>query len=163
MADKIPGISTLGTKLYYAVESTAGTAPAGTAYKQLTRINAIGGIANDVETIDASALEDEVEKSVAGRGSNGGNFTITVNITADTIAEWTTVISEYRTAKEAGKQMYFQIAFAGLAGKSFFVIAEPPLQIPMPSIDQNGLLTVEMSMTINNYVGIETSKLPAAA
>lgn len=155
MADKVytPGISTLGARVGYAVETTAGVKP--TSFKLLHRVNAIGGIGLDVETIDASALEDLVEKSVAGRASSGGNFSVTVNITDDTITEWTTLISAYVAAKATGKNTWFQITFPNLA-QAFFVTAEPPQQIPMPAVDQNGLLTVEMTMIINSYEGPAT-------
>ena len=62
-----PGISTVGAIFSYAVETTAGTKPS--TWTKLTRINAIGGINIETEEIDASALEDEIERSIAGRGS----------------------------------------------------------------------------------------------
>lgn len=52
----LAGISTLGISFSYGVESTAGTKPA--TFTTLTRINALGGITQDTEQIDASALED---------------------------------------------------------------------------------------------------------
>lgn len=46
-------------------EATAGTKY--TSFKQLTRINAIGGINIEPEQIDASALEDAITRYVKGR------------------------------------------------------------------------------------------------
>ena len=74
----VPGISTVGCTFGYGVETSAGTKPA--SFTKLTRINAIGGINIETEDIDASALEDEIERSIAGRGSTGGNFTVTVKL-----------------------------------------------------------------------------------
>ena len=85
-----PGVSTLGVLFGYGVETVAGTKPE--KFTLLTRINQIGGISIDVETIDASALEDKVEKTVAGRGSTGGTFTVTVNVTDETLEEWEALI-----------------------------------------------------------------------
>lgn len=155
-----PGISTLGVLLGYGVETTAGTKP--TAFTLLTRINAIGGISISTETIDASALEDEIEKAISGRGSTGGTFPITINVTDDTIAEWEALITAYKTAKAAGKQTWFETYSPSLK-KAFYVIAEPPTVIPQPSFDQNGLMTVEMTMTINEYKGLDTAIKPTAA
>ena len=45
------GLSTLGITFGYGTEATAGTKP--TSFKQLTRINAIGGINIEPEQIDA--------------------------------------------------------------------------------------------------------------
>ena len=54
------GISTLGITFGYGVETTAGTKP--TSFKQLTRINSIGGITIENEQIDASAVEDFITR-----------------------------------------------------------------------------------------------------
>ena len=56
------GISTLGITFGYGTETTAGTKP--TSFKQLTRINALGGINIEPEQIDASALEDAIIESM---------------------------------------------------------------------------------------------------
>ena len=37
--------------------------------------------------------------------------------------------------------------------KAFFTKSSPPSIIPKPAREQNGLLTVSMNMTINEYVG----------
>lgn len=68
-AATLAGLSTLGITFGYGVETTAGTKP--TAFTQLDRINSIGGITQDVEQIDASALEDTSTKYVAGRADTG--------------------------------------------------------------------------------------------
>ena len=77
----LAGISTLGITLSYGVETTAGTKPA--TFNLLTRINAIGGITQDTEQIDASALEDTSSKYIAGRADTGGTVSVTVNLTPD--------------------------------------------------------------------------------
>jgi len=66
----VAGLSTIGVLVGYAVEETAGTRPTA-GYTLLNRINAVGGISLDVEQIDASALEDEVTKYIAGRADTG--------------------------------------------------------------------------------------------
>lgn len=146
------GISTLGVTFGYGTETTAGTKP--TSFKQLTRINSIGGINIDPEQIDASALEDAVTRYVKGRADTGGSFLVTVNATSDTITEWETLISAYK-ALSGGKRMWFETIIPGFE-KAFFVVAQPPEQIPQPEIGQNELLTMEMNLTIEEYKGIDT-------
>lgn len=148
----LAGISTLGITFGYGVETTAGTKP--TDFTQLTRINAIGGIAIENEQIDASALEDMVSRYVQGRADTGGSFPVTVNLTPETVAEWEELISSYTEAKEAGKRVWFQTIVPGFE-ESFFVVAQPPTAIPQPEIAQNGLLTAEMGLTIEEYKGME--------
>ena len=56
MAVSTPGLSTLGIKFGYGVETVASEKPA--EFKWLERCNSIGGIDLSTEVIDASALED---------------------------------------------------------------------------------------------------------
>lgn len=146
MADAtIMGIATLGVTFGYGVETTAGEKPS--AFTQLHRINNIAGITVTPATIDASALEDYVTKTVAGRGDTGGTWPITVNFTPETEAEWAALITAYATAKAAGKNMWFETIIPGFTN-AFFVVAQPPEVIPQPEIAQNGLLTVEFPLII---------------
>ena len=147
------GISTLGITFGYGSEATAGTKP--TSFKQLTRINALGGINIEPEQIDASALEDEITRYVKGRADTGGSFAVTVNFTSDTVKEWQDLITAYK-ALSGGKRMWFETIIPGVTN-SFFVIAQPPEEIPQPEIGQNELLTVEMNLTIEEYKGLDTS------
>ena len=147
------GISTLGITFGYGTEATAGTKP--TSFKQLTRINALGGINIEPEQIDASALEDFITRYVKGRADTGGSFPVTVNFTSDTVKEWQDLITAYK-ALSGGKRMWFETIIPGITN-SFFVVAQPPEEIPQPEIGQNELLTVEMNLTIEEYKGLDTS------
>lgn len=155
----LSGVSTVGIKFGYAVETSAGTKP--TAFKQLTRINNIAGISLETEQIDSSALEDEISKSIAGRQSTGGTWAVTVNLTDETIAEWTALISAAATAKASNLNTWFTV-WSPYLNKSFYIVAEPPKNIPLPESGQNSLQTVEMSLTINEYKGMDTKIEPTA-
>lgn len=148
----LAGVSTLGITFGYGTETTANTKPA--TFTELTRINAIGGISIDSEQIDASALVDEVSRYIRGRGDTGGTFPITVNLTPDTKSEWATVISTY-SALTDGKRMWFEVIVPGFT-EAFFIVAQPPTAIPMPELNQNELLTVEFTLTIEEYKGMDT-------
>lgn len=148
----VAGVSTLGITFGYGVETTAGTKP--TEFKQLSRINAIGGINIEPEQIDASALEDLITRYIKGRADTGGSFPVTVNYTDDTAKEWDDLITAYK-ALTGGKRMWFETIVPDIT-KGFFVIAQPPDAIPQPEIGQNELLTVEMNLTIEEYKGSDT-------
>ena len=148
----LAGISSLNITFGYGVETIAGEKPS--TFTQLTRINAIGGITIENEQIDASALEDSVSRYVQGRADTGGTFPVTVNITPDTITEWEAVIEAYKTASADGKRMWFETIIPGF-DEAFFAVAQPPTAIPQPEIGQNELLTMEMSLTIEEYLGMD--------
>lgn len=142
------------------METIAGTKP--TSFTTLHRINSTDEIAIDQETIDASALEDAIERTIAGRGSTGGTFNVTVNITDQTIEEWETLITKSKAGAAEGKATWYEEYFPALK-KAFFTKIEPPAKIPKPSVEQNGLLTVAMSLTINEYIGADTAIKPTDA
>lgn len=145
------GVSTNGVRFSYGVggNSKDGTKP--TTMTLLDRINAIGGITIEDEVIDASALEDKLTRNIKGRGDTGGSFPVTVNVTDETIEEWQSVIEQFNDLGSS-QGMWFQTVIPGLTN-AFWVIAEPPSAIPQPEFAQNELLTVEMNMTIADYVG----------
>ena len=149
----LAGLSTLGITFGYGVETTAGEKPS--TFKQLNRMNSIGGISIEPETIDASAIEDLVERTVAGRASTGGSFPVSVNFTQETLVEWQELIEAYKTAQANQKRMWFETIVPGLTD-AFFCVAQPPQAIPQPEIGQNDLLTIELSLTIEDFKGLDT-------
>lgn len=153
MAATIAGVSTLGVTFGYGVETVAGQKP--DAFTVLDRINSIGGITIENEQIDASALEDLVSRYIQGRGDTGGSFPVGVNFTKETNVQWEDVISEFKTAQADGKRMWFETIIPGF-DEAFFVVAQPPTAIPQPEFAQNELLVVEMNLTIEEYIGMDT-------
>lgn len=152
------GISTVGIKFGWALETTAGTKP--TSFTLLSRINSIAGIELDTEQIDASALEDYVSRYIAGRqDAGGGDWPITVNITDETIAEWTSLISAYNGRSDNNLQMWFEV-WSPYLTKAYYIVAEPPQSIPMSEMGQNELQTVEITLSVNDYKGLDTAIEP---
>lgn len=154
------GLSTLEVLLGYAAETTANTKPA--AFTLLERINNIAGISLDTEQIDASALEDKVTKYIAGRQDTGGTWTVTINLTDETTTQMETMIAAYKTAKAAGKRMWFEVYHPDMSN-GFYVVAQPPKVLPMPEFGQNSLLTIDLELTIEEYIGQDTAIKPLAA
>ena len=145
MAD-IAGLSTLGVKVYQAESTDGAKVTSADEYTQLTRVNSIGEVSITPENIDASSLEDLTSRFVAGRSTVTDALTITVNATDDTIAEWKAI---------AGKRICVMIDIPGMAD-AFFVIVEVPAVLPLPSLEQNALLTMAINCTVNNFIGLDT-------
>lgn len=148
------GVSTNGITFSYGIGGNSKDGAKPSNMTLLDRINAIGGISITDEVIDASALEDLLTRNIKGRGDTGGSFPVTVNITDETIKEWKAVIAAFKGLSNS-QGLWFQTIIPGLTD-SFWVIAEPPSAIPQPEFAQNALLTVEMNMTIADYVGDST-------
>lgn len=159
MATTTMGVSTIGVKFGWATETTAGSKPA--AFTQIERCNAIAGVDISVENIDASALEDESTKRIPGRTNPADSVSITFNLTDDTMTQIEAMIAAYEALTD-GKRMWIDIYNPHLA-KSVFIVAAPPTAIPMPAMDQNNLLTVQIPFTIEDYKGWDTAIEPTAA
>ena len=152
----VAGISTLGVTFSYGVETTAGVKP--TSFTLLNRINEIGEVTVDTETIDASALEDATTRNIPGRDTVSDTMSVTVNKTDETIAEWEKVITDYK-ALTGGKRMWFQTITPGFS-KAEFVVAAPPSILPISAKGQNELQTMDISLTIDEMIGSDTPVIP---
>lgn len=150
-----PGISTLGIKLGWAA-ATADMNTLPSSVTQLHRINATSEINIEPETIDASALEDYIEQSVAGRASTGGTYTITVNETDTTIDEWEDVF----TSSAANGGVWIDEWSPNLATGNW-IFVQTPTKYPKSAKEQNGLQTVEIACTIVSYYGNGTAIEPS--
>lgn len=156
MATLEAGVSSLGITFSYGVETTAGTKP--TSFTLLNRINEIGEVTVETETIDASALEDKRSRNIPGRDSISESMSVTVNKTDQTIAEWEKVISDY-AALSGGKRMWFQTITPGFS-KAEFIVGAPPSILPISAKSQNELLTMEIPITIDEMVGSDEIVAP---
>lgn len=147
----IPGISTLKMRLGYAIETTPGVAP--TSYTWLQRANSIGAIDLSTETIDASAIEDDVTRTIAGRQDTGGEWTFSFNLTNETEPVYQKMLDDSAAALAENKRTWFTV-WSPYLTKAFFIVAQPGGKLPMPAIDQNALLVAELSLAIDEYKGL---------
>lgn len=150
----VSGISTVGVKVLYAPESVADTKPTS-GWVQLHRINSVGEISVEDNPIDSSALEDYVEQSIEGRGTNPGTVPITVNLFDDTLAEWTALKTAYGELS-GGKQMWLQVYNPNM-GNSYFIKFAPPAVLPFGGAEQNALNVVTMNCTIKEVIGYDAA------
>ena len=151
----LAGLSTLGVKFGYGSGATKPT-----AFTELTRINSIPGLALSPESIDASALTDEITRRIAGRSDTDETLGIVVNWTPATLTEWEGVLSAYE-ALTGEAEMWFTVYHPDMA-KGWFFKAQPPKKLPMPEFGQNSLLTVEIPLVVTEYIGMDTAVEPTA-
>ena len=154
----VAGISTLKMKVGYAAEATAGTRPTAN-YTMLERCVSVGALQITSENLDATALEDEIKRYIAGIGDTGGSTTLTFNISDGVATEIEGMITAYNTAKAANKEMWFEV-WSPYMTKAFFFKGEPPQKIGMPEIGVNTVLQVEVPITVSDYHGLDTGVEP---
>lgn len=136
-------ISTVGAKVKYAVEVSAGTRPT-VNYIEIPNVSSAPDFPMDVETLDASDITDTITRYIPGRQDPGTDKEFTLNHTDAVIDFWndssTGIVAKYATAKAAGKAMWFEYCYPG-ASKSYFFKAEP-VALGNGGIEQNAVDTI---------------------
>lgn len=149
-------LTTIGVKVGYAVETTAGTKP--TAFTWLKRCKAIAGIDLSNDNIDTTALEDRIRQYAQGLADTGGDWPLTFGLNDAVIDALAAMRTASLAGKAEGKATWFDVWFPDLA-KSFYVIAEPGM-IPMPDIAVGNAAEIQVPCTINEYKGLDTAIEP---
>ncbi len=100
--------STASLKLYYVVESTAGTRPT-TGLTKIPEIKSVPSFNPTPETIDSTTLEEtEYRTYVEGLKDMGGACEFGANLTADLITAWEACVAAYDEL-DTTKAMWFYV------------------------------------------------------
>lgn len=151
-------LSTIGVKFGWAVETTAGEKP--TAFTWIQRCNKIAGISVTKEKIDVSCFEDAIKRYIAGVSDTGGDWNVNFNGSKKLVDRWNAFLEAYEEAKEAGLATWVDIFIPGFG--SYFIKMEPG-EIPMPELDVNSKLDIQISCTVNEYLGLDEEIEPQLA
>ena len=113
-------ITTVGAKVYWAAETTAGTRPtSASGWTELVGVNEAPEISLDVEALDCSDISDKIQRNVDGRQSTPGNIEFTLNHRDEVITSWEALVTAYNTAASSGKAIWIEYWFEN-AAKSYY-------------------------------------------
>ena len=101
--------NTIGVKLKYAVEASAGTRPTSN-YTEIPDIKATPSIDMNPAKIQVTNLQDRHHRYVDGVRDVGDSFDFTANLTADLKTKWASCVSAANTAWASGKSTWFEVA-----------------------------------------------------
>lgn len=128
-------LSTLGIKLGYAVESTAGTRPTS-GYTQLVGVKSTPSLNPSPDTLETTTLEEtEFKTYVDGLKDLGGALEFTFNLTEDLISQWDALMTAYTTAKATSKNTWFVIVIPGLTNAYYFPGNPSSMGLPETSVN----------------------------
>lgn len=88
-------------------------------------------------------------------------WSVTFNLTNETIPLIEAMMEAAAEGLSENKRTWFQVAAPNLT-KAFFVVGQPGTKVPMPDFGQNELLTGDISITIDEYKGLDTKVAPTA-
>lgn len=101
--------STIGMKLGYVTETTAGSRPTS-GVTNIPDIKSIPALDFEPSNLQVTNLVDKVHRFVPGVSGIGNDFAITANLTASLKTAWASMVSAANTAFASGKSTWFEIS-----------------------------------------------------
>lgn len=138
-------LSTIGIKVSYAVETTAGTRPT-TGYKHIPDLKSIPSINPAPNTADATTFDNlEYTSYVQLLKDIGGALEISANFTQKLFEVWDGMVDEYETAIASGKQTWMCFDIPGFEKSAFITVQ--PARMGIPEASANSLLETTVFIT----------------
>lgn len=129
-------MNTIGVKLKYAVETTAGTRPT-TGYTEIPDIKEIPEINLSPSQLEVTNLVDKFKRYIPGVQDPGSDFAITANLTTRLKTAWGSLCSAAETAWADNKATWFEVAIPNFES---FYFAGLPVDL---GLSQQGVDAVE--------------------
>lgn len=141
-------VSSIGAKVMYAVEATAGTRPTAMAdYTLIPNITTAPAFDMTPETLDASDLGDDITQYISGRRDPGGDAAFTANLTTDFLTAWETLVSAAETAEAAGKRVWFVYVTPDFTKAYYW--SGMPIALGHGGLEQNSVQTIQAHVVPN--------------
>jgi len=143
-------IITVGGRVKYAFETTAGTRPTS-GYVTLENVTEAPEISLSLETIDVSNIQDKVTRYVEGRQDPGGEKQFTMNHSDAGITAWNTLVALAETKKDSGLRCWWEYRYPNATNSFFF--CGTPKQIGNSGITGNSASTITGSVVFEELGG----------
>lgn len=140
-------LSSIGVRMYYAVEATKGTRPTTkSAYTELEGIKSTPSLNPAPDDLDTTTLnETEYKTSIPGLKDMGGSLQFTFNMSNELMTAWETLMTAYAAGIAAEKQTWFYIEIPNLNKGLYFTGIPSPMGLPELSV--NSVIEVDNSIT----------------
>ena len=141
--------STIGVKLGYAVEATAGSRPAS-GYVNVPDLKTIPGIELTPSKLEVSNLVDKYKRYIAGQLDAGDDIAITANLTASLKTVWASLVVSANSAWASGKSTWFEISIPNY--DSFF-FAGIPTEMGTSELGVDAVIEASLHIIPNQIAG----------
>lgn len=145
--------NTIGVKVKYAVETSAGSRPT-TSYIQIPDIKNTPAIDMNPAKLQVTNLEDQYHRYIDGVKSVGDSFDFTANLTADLKTKWATLVSSAATAYASGKATWFEIAIPNFDS---FYFAGIPVEMGVNEMGVDAVIESTLHVVPNQIAGWATA------
>jgi hypothetical protein len=145
--------NTIGIKLKYAVETTAGSRPTS-GYVNIPDIKEIPEINMTPSNLDVTNLVDPYKRYIPGVKDAGNDIALTSNLTADLKTKWASCVSAAATAWNSGKATWFEIAIPNFDS---FYVAGVPTEMGVSSMGVDAVVEAQLHIIPNQIGGWATA------
>lgn len=142
------GLSSAGTRVYYAFETEAGTRPT-TGWKEIEDLTATPDYNEEPEQLDYTPLSEEKQHlTIPGLRPAAGSANYTANLTDAFMDAWDTLCNEYDTKKEEGLGLWFVTVIKGL--KRSFYMQVTPTRLGAPGLEVDSIVSIDAYVSPNS-------------
>lgn len=140
--------STIGTKVKYCVETTAGTFPTS-GFTEIANIVSISEDNGEPEQIEVTNLVDTRHRSIPGLLGSNDVVSLTANFTAAFKTAWETLCTAYATGAASGKATWFEFILPGHTDSWYFAGIPSELGFPGAEVAQAQQITAYITKNDN--------------
>ena len=136
--------STIGTRLYYCVETTAGSKPTS-GFTEIQNITALAEDNGEPETIEVTNLVDNRHRVIPGLLGEADSYQVTANFTQAFQTAWETLVSSAASAKASNKATWFEAVLPGHSKSWSFAGTPQALGFPGANVAENQSIVAYIS------------------
>lgn len=141
--------NTIGVKLKYKTETSAGTRPTS-GYTQIPDIKSTPAIDFNPAKLQVTNLEDEYHRFIDGVKSVGDSFDFTANLTADLKTKWASCVTAAATAYASSKATWFEISIPNFDS---FYFAGIPVELGVNEMGVDAVIESTLHVVPNQIEG----------
>jgi len=142
-------MSTIGIKLKWASEATAGSRPTS-GYVEVPDIKEIPGMDENPSLLDVTNLTDTHRRRIPGVVDGTDDFALTCNMTANLKSKWASMKTAADAAWACGKSTWYEIAIPNFDSYYF---AGRPSDLGFATAGVDGVLEATPHIVPNQIAG----------
>lgn len=145
--------NTIGVKLGYAVEASAGTRPTS-GYTNIPDIKGIPSIDLTPSKLEVTNLVDKYRRYITGVLDAGDDINVTANLTASLKSAWTSLVSAATSAWTSQKSTWFEISIPNFDS---FYFAGIPTEMGVSELGVDAVAEASLHIIPNQIAGWATA------
>lgn len=145
--------NTIGVKLGYAIESTAGSRPTA-GFTNIPDIKTIPSMDMTPSKLEVTNLVDKYKRFIDGVLDAGDDVNITANLTASLKTVWNAMCASAKSAWSSGKSTWYEISIPGFDS---FYFAGIPTEMGFNEMGVDAVAEAALHIIPNQIAGWATA------